>query len=87
MFAKHLLTAGAVIGLLMTGAVTGAALAQAPAAEKPMKKSMPMHKSSMHKGGMAKEGHKMDNIADKLNQCQTMPQAQRGGCMDSATKM
>jgi hypothetical protein len=87
MLARTLIATAALVGLMTTGAMTTTAFAQtsnsqtmAPA--KPMKKEM--HKGS---GKMAKEGHKMDNIADKLNACQTMPADQRQGCVDNATKM
>jgi hypothetical protein len=86
-----LIAGAALVGLMVTGAVTTTAFAQTSGAQ-PMKKSMPMHKGSamhsdMHKGGMAKEGHKMDNIADKLNACQAKSAGERQSCMDAATKM
>jgi hypothetical protein len=31
------------------------------------------------------QGHKLDNIADRLNACQAQPEAQRQSCMSSAT--
>ena len=97
MFARHVVAAAAVVGLMMTGAMAGSALAQtngsqpaqsAPA--KPMKKSMPMHKGAMHhasgKKMSAKSGHKMDNIADKLNACEMKPQSERQSCINDATR-
>ncbi len=83
MLVRTLIASAAVAGLMLTGAVTTTAFAQG----QPMKKSMPMKKgSAMHKS-MAKEGHKMDNIADKLNACQSKPASDRQSCMDAATKM
>jgi hypothetical protein len=110
MFARHLIAAAALVGLMTTGAMVGSAAAQttapaaapaAPAAKpaaKPMaKKAMPMKKAAakkapMHKAGgmkmkMSKEGHKMDNVADKLNACETKPAADRSSCISDATKM
>lgn len=60
----------------------------------PMKKAaakkMPMHKAAAKtpmKMKMSKEGHKMDNIADKLNACEMKPTADRQSCISDATKM
>jgi hypothetical protein len=33
------------------------------------------------------QGHKLDNIADKLNVCGGRPPAERQSCMDEATRM
>ncbi len=86
MLVRTLIASAVVAGFMMTGVVATTALAQG----QPMKKSMSMKKGSamhseMHKG-MAKEGHKMDNIADKLNACQSKPAGDRQSCMDAATK-
>ena len=88
MLVRTLIAGAALAGLMMTGAVTTTAFAQT-SGDQPMKKSMPMpmHKgSAMHKS-MAKEGHKMDNIADKLNACEMKPTADRQSCISDATKM
>jgi len=90
MLAKSLIASAALVGFLMTGAVTTTAFAQATGAQTTAPAKKPMHKGgAMHKGSgkMAKEGHKMDNIADKLNACELQPMDQRQGCIDSATKM
>ena len=94
MFARHVIAAAAVVGLMMTGAMASSALAQTNGAQpaqsapaKPMKKSMPMHKGAMHGKKMSsKEGHKLDSIADKLNACEMQPQAQRQSCINDATR-
>lgn len=110
MFARHLIAAAALVGLMTTGAMVGTAAAQTtapaaapakpaaePMAKKPMaKKAMPMKmpmkkaaakKGAMHHMKMSKEGHKMDNIADKLNACEMKPTADRQSCISDATKM
>lgn len=96
MFAKHLIAAAAVAGLMATGAFVGTAAAQttAPAAApaKPMaKKAAPKHAMhhAMHHAHakMSKAGHKMDNVADKLNACEMKPSADRQACISDATKM
>lgn len=96
MFARHVVAAAALVGLMMTGAMTGSAMAQTNSGAQPAQTAPahPMNKS-MHKGAMhhtsgkkmsSKEGHKLDNIADKLNACQMKPQADRQACIDDATR-
>lgn len=88
MLVRTLIASAALVGLTMTGAVTTTAYAQASGSQTMAPAKKPMHKgSAMHKGGMAKEGHKMDNIADKLNACQSKAMNERQSCMDAATKM
>jgi hypothetical protein len=49
--------------------------------------------SSMSGGGSSTmnkqtaQGHKLDNIADKLNACGALPAAERQSCIDQATRM
>lgn len=97
-----LMTTGAMIGsaAAQTTAPAAAPAAPAPAAKPMAKKAMPMKKAAakkmpMHKAAaktpmkmkMSKEGHKMDNIADKLNACEMKPTADRQSCISDATKM
>lgn len=91
MVAKHVIVAAALVGLMMTGAMAGSALAQtngttqAAPAKNSMQKSM--HKGTMHRqSARAKEGHKLDNIADKLNACEMKPEAERQSCISDATR-
>lgn len=100
MFARHVVAAAALVGLMMAGAMAGSALAQTNTGDQQTQTApaTPMNtpmKKSTHKGAMprssgktmsSKEGHKLDNIADKLNACETMPQAQRQSCIDDATR-
>ncbi len=87
MFARYVIAAAALVALVATGAVTNSALAQTNGGSQAAP-AKPMMKKSMHKGGghMAKEGHKMDNIADKLNACEMKPQSERQGCINDATR-
>jgi hypothetical protein len=57
-----------------------------PAAKKPAAKKKMATKSKSGSKTM-KSGHKMDNVADKLNACQSKAMADRQSCMDMATKM
>lgn len=92
MLVRTVIAAAALVGLMATGAVTTSAFAQAAGATtaasakkapmKPMKKAM--HKSSAKS---AKAGHKMDNVADKLNACETKAAADRQSCINDATRM
>jgi hypothetical protein len=90
MLVRTLIATVALVGLTMTGMVTTVAFAQSSGTQTmaPAKKPM-MMKKEMHKGSakMAKEGHKMDNIADKLNACEMQPTDQRQSCINSATRM
>jgi hypothetical protein len=44
-------------------------------------------KTSSSSGKQMAQGHKLDNIADKLNACGGRPAAERQACMDQATHM
>ncbi len=87
MFGRFL-AAAAVAGVILAG-VPAVSYAQASGGDQtksmPMKKGMT--KKSMGKSKKSMEGHKMDNIADKLNACQAMPQADRQSCMSKAMGM
>jgi hypothetical protein len=63
----------------------------------PMGQSAPKRKSAKSSSGMKNsssttnkqmaQGHKLDNIADKLNACATRPTSERQSCIDQATHM
>lgn len=65
-----------------------------PAAEQPKapttaKGRMMGSRATAKKPAMARKtmpGHRLDNIADRLNTCQKRPQAERQSCMEQATR-
>ena len=90
---RYFLACAAVLGLLLAGGIgpVAAQTSTAPATEqpkaKPAAKKMEMHQGMVKSSKMPmKEGHRLDNVADKLNGCQARPQNERQRCMDEATK-
>jgi len=82
---RHLFAATALLGLILAAQPTPAAAQTSGSTATTQHKPA---KAMAHHGAMSKKmgpGHRMDNIADKLNACQQKAQAERKMCMDQAT--
>ena len=83
---RHVFAATALLGLVLA-AYPSPAAAQMSGSTATTQQHKPA-KAMGHRGSMSKKmgpGHRMDNIADKLNACQQKAQAERKMCMDQAT--